>query len=116
MSASSESSNPSFSKVTKKPQTSLTISTESELLSNYLSDEILTLSDVGITEIFVNIKECNDPIERDDDMWSELNASMTLGKALPSMSVTPTPVGPQTTFGSPVETTPRQRGDMLLLY
>ncbi|KAH9149368.1 hypothetical protein AeRB84_007552, partial [Aphanomyces euteiches] len=76
MSASSESSNPSFSKVTKKPQTSLTISTESELLSNYLSDEILTLSDVGITEIFVNIKECNDPIERDDDMWSELNASI----------------------------------------
>ncbi|CAK4673840.1 unnamed protein product [Aphanomyces euteiches] len=118
MSASSESSNPSFSKVTKKPQTSLTISTESELLSNYLSDEILTLSDVGITEIFVNIKECNDPIERDDDMWSELNASIIYDAGEGAAFDVGDTYASRTAnyFGSPVETTPRQRGDMLLLY
>ncbi|KAG9406463.1 hypothetical protein AC1031_002782 [Aphanomyces cochlioides] len=115
MSASLGSSNPSYSKMSKKPQTSLTMSTDSEMFSNHSSDDILTLSSIDITKIF---KECNDPIERDDDMLSESNASFIYDAGEGgAFDVSDTNISRTANyFGTPVEATPRRRGDMLLLY
>ncbi|CAK5015824.1 unnamed protein product [Aphanomyces euteiches] len=110
-SSSSGSSNPSYPKESKKTQRSLTMSTQSELVSNVLSDDMLTLSSINITEIF---QECNDRIERDDDVLSESNVSFIYdAEEGGTFDISNTNVSRIANyFGSPVEAPPRRREDI----
>ncbi|KAH9151581.1 hypothetical protein LEN26_003837 [Aphanomyces euteiches] len=107
-SVSSGSSQPSYSKASKKPESTTSESTHSESFSNYTSDVTSTLSGMNYPKIFVV----------EDETWSQSSASIMYDIEEDGAFDVIDTNARQTIafFGSAEEPTPRRRGDMLLLY
>ncbi|KAG9406515.1 hypothetical protein AC1031_002836 [Aphanomyces cochlioides] len=118
MSAFSESSYPSYTKASKQPQSYSSASTHPTSLSNLSGDDGFAFSGMDCSKIFVDLKECNGSIERDDDTWSESEASVIYDVEEGGVFDISDPRVQRSVhyFGSPKGATQRRRGDMLLLY
>ncbi|CAK4258431.1 unnamed protein product [Aphanomyces euteiches] len=106
LSADSESSNSPYTKASKQPQSYSSAWTYPT--STLSGGDGFAFSGMDCSKIFVDLKECNGPIERDDDTIRSEGGVFDICDPRVQRSVH--------YFGSPKGATQRRRGDMLLLY